>query len=696
MIWPRASSSPRRSSPEKADGSSGTASGYRPELDGLRAVAALLVVIYHIWLGRVSGGVDVFFLISGFLITGQLYRASTRQQLDLRRTWGRMLARLLPAAAVVLVTVTAAGVLFLPENRWLQTIREIFASALFFENWQLAADSVDYLARGNETSVVQHFWSLSVQGQFYLLWPLLVALVALVARRAGLTLRRSLVVTLLVVFAASLAYSVWLTAENQPLAYFHFFTRVWEFALGGLLAVVIQSITLGRAVRVILGWLGVVGLVSCGLALQVSTVFPGYIALWPTLSAVCVLLAGTTDSRVGADRFLASAPLRYLGRISYALYLWHWPVLLFYVVVRERPEGVGLLGGAGIVLVSLVLAVLTHHLVEEPVRSARLTNRARWGSFAVAAAALVPVLAVAGTWQFVSLQKADWGTIAQDDLDHPGARARTPGFEYAGRPDAPLVPPFIALGNDWAGITVGECRESHRHPELVTCSTPAEEPPERHILVVGDSHAAQYLGALIPITERRNWRISAITKGACPLTTDSDSLPGDQSCLDWNAAIIDEIVELGPDAVFTIGTRDVRVGLTERTPPGYVAQWRKLEEAGIPVLAVRDNPRYDFSPAACVEAKGPDAPECSTPRAALLAPEPPYRQLPDLPSNVSFLDFSDYFCDEEKCPPVIGNVLVYIDDNHISGTYMATMTYFVEEAIETALGWRESGSPEDA
>ncbi len=223
---------------------------FRPELQGLRALAVLLVVVYHVWLDRVSGGVDVFFVISGFLITGQLYRASMRGRIEFRRMWGRMLTRLLPAALTVLAVVMAVAVVVLPEHRWMQTAREVVASALFFENWQLVANSADYFAQHSSASVFQHFWSLAIQGQFYLVWPLLVALVVLVARRAGRTLRRSLVVALAVVFALSLAYSIWLTASNQPLAYFHSATRVWEFALGGLTALVIDEVRVPRAVRI--------------------------------------------------------------------------------------------------------------------------------------------------------------------------------------------------------------------------------------------------------------------------------------------------------------------------------------------------------------------------------------------------------------------------------------------------------------
>ncbi len=674
---------PARPSPPAPDAGLHQASGYRPELHGLRGLAVALVVLYHVWLGRVSGGVDVFFLISGFLITGQLYRAGQRGGIGFGRFWGRLLRRLVPTAMTVLLVTVVASVLLLGQTRWVQTIREVLASALYLENWQLAADSVNYSAASDAASVVQHFWSLSIQGQFYLLWPVLVAAVVLIAGSGRL--RSALTVTLLAVFTASLSYSVFLTADNQPLAYFHTFARIWEFALGGLLALSIDRITLPSATRVVLGWIGVAGLMSCGLVLDAGTVFPGYLALWPTLAAVAVILAGTTGGRRAADRWLSTRPLTYLGDISYSLYLWHWPVLILFLHVTAESRA-SFEAGALVIAGSVLLAAVTYHLVEKRFRSTRDDTTGGWRGWRAVVVATTSVLVAVGAWQLVSMPK-DADPTPKGDLDHPGALALRPGFSYAGAPDATLEPPMIAIAGDWA--VVGEdCRTSARNDELQICSTLSDGDPLRRVVVVGDSHAGQYVAALRPIAERRNWRITAILKGACPFSTDSDGYPGEQSCLDWNAAAVAEIVELRPDAVLTIATRDVRVGLTEYTPQGFVQQWRALDEAGIPVLAVRDNPRFDYSPPECVQTFGRGALACDVPRAELFAAEPPYRRLIDTPPNVTFLDFSDSMCVRSSCPPEIGNVLVYMDDNHLSATYQASMADFVEQAISSALGWQ--------
>jgi peptidoglycan/LPS O-acetylase OafA/YrhL len=657
------------------------ARAFRPELQGLRALAVALVVAYHVWFNRVSGGVDVFFLISGFLLTGQLLRAAGRGPLHPVRRWGRTVLRLLPAMAVVLFTTVLAGAALLPEGRWYQTVREVVAAVVFLENWQLAADSVDYTARHNVASVVQHFWSLSVQGQFFLAWPLLVAVIALAARGIPGRLHAQLTVALLALYLASLAYSIDLTAANQPLAYFHSLTRLWEFALGGLLALWIDSVALSRGVRVLAGWIGVLGLISCGLVLQASTVFPGFAALWPTGCAALVLVAGTTGSPGGVDRVLASRPAQYLGSLSYTLYLWHWPVLVLYLVARDR-EQVGLVGGLGVIGFSLVLSALTHHLVEQPVLDARIGVR---GSYRVAAVALSAVVLAAAGWQVVAVQQAvPRGVVG--DLHHPGAAALDTAFTGAETPEASLLPPPVTVYDDWVGLDHWDCTTMSRFPSDL-CLQPVPGTPERRIVVVGDSHMQQFIGTLLPIAERHSWQLIAMLRGACPFSTASELVPGDPDCLAWNEAAALEIADLQPDGVVTLASRNVRSGGTEQTPPGFVEQWWRLHDLGVPVLAIRDNPRFAFSMPDCVQQYGRDAARCGIDRADVYAPLAPYAELADVPPNVTFLDTADVVCDSDRCPAEIGNVLVYLDDNHLTGSYARSMAGPVEQQVLEAFSW---------
>lgn len=658
---------------------------FRPEIEGLRGLAAALVVVYHVWVGRVSGGVDVFFLLSGFLVIGLLARAAIRgETAGLGRTWRRLFSRLIPTAGLVLLVSTVATMLVVPASRWAQNGRELLASVFFMENWRLAADSVDYYADNSGASVAQHFWSLSIQGQFYVAAPLLVLVVAGLARSRGVDVRQALLASLVGLAAVSFAYSVVATATDQPFAYFDARARVWEFALGGILALVVDGVRLSRRVRVGLGWAGVTGLAACGAVLDVGSGFPGYLALWPVAAAAAVIVAG--DAGGGADRMLVSRPLRYLGAISYPLYLWHWPVLIVFLVHTGEPRA-GLGGGLGVVAVSFLLAVATHHLVEEPARRLAVDRVEGPGrAWVLVVLPLVPVLVVLGLWSAATVARAA-PPVVPGDPDHPGALALTPGFVYEGQADPPLQPSMATVRDDWAEYRNG-CAPVADHPNLEQCvPLAAAGVPDRRITLVGDSHMQQFLPALEPLARERNWEIRTLVRARCPFSTSSDTDPEDSTCVDWNAAAVEHLAADPPDAVVVAASRDVRRGLTEQTPRGFVEAWQRLDSLGLPVVAVRDNPRFDHQPSECIEANGRGAEACDVPRAELLAADPPYTYAEGVPADVMFLDLSNDICTSTACPPEIGNVAVYLDDNHLSASYSRTLSTIVSREIPARLGW---------
>ena len=642
----------------------GRTTRFRPELHGLRAVAVALVVVYHVWFNRVSGGVDVFFVLTGFLLTAQLARAADRGPVPLVARWRRTLLRLLPAAGVVLLGTVVAGVVVLPESRWVQSVQDVLAAAVLLENWQLVAASTDYTARNDAASVVQHFWSLSIQVQVVLVAPVLALAVAYS--------RRQMTVLLAAITAASLCFSMALTAADQPFAYFHTLTRLWEFTAGGLLALVIERVDLPARVRVVLGWAGLVGLVSCGMVLQVSAVFPGYAALWPVGCAALVLVAGRTGSRLGADRLLTSRPLARLADLSYALYLWHWPVLVLTLVATRR-ETLDLVAGSAVIAASLLLAAGTHRLVERPLAGpAPAVSPQR--VVAVGAASLV---AVTACWQLLAVSRTHTEGVVGDDL-HPGAL----GGDV---PVAALLPPPAAVTEDWVRIDHWDCRPLASFP-TPACRLPVDVEPTRRVVLVGDSHVQQFAGAVEPIAAAQGWELTVVVFGACPYSTASEVDPGSQDCLDWGAAAAEEIAAVQPDAVVTLASRDVRPGPTELTPDGFVTRWAELDGLGIPVLAVRDNPRFDHSPPDCLVQLGRGAAECGVAREEVYAAEPPYLLRDDVPSNVTFLDLADLLCDAALCPAERGNVLVYMDDNHLTASFAASLAPLIEEQVRAAVG----------
>ena len=659
--------------------------GHRPEIDGLRAIAVLLVAAYHIWFGRVSGGVDVFLLLTGFLITGSLVRAAGRGRIRYGDFLARLATRLVPTAVLVIGATLVATRFLLPETRWRDTVAEGVASALYLENWHLALGSVDYLARDDGASLFQHFWSLSIQGQFYLLWPPLIGLALWWATRRGTSPRRGLVVALGAVFTVSLAYSVYVTRTDQTWAYFDTGARLWEFALGGLLALFLPYLKPAKSLRILLGWAGLAALVLCGVLLQVSTVFPGYAALWPTLAAAAVVVAGTTDSRWGADRMLTPRPVRYLGSISYALYLWHWPVLVFYLEFTGRTLA-SPLGGAMVLAVSMALAAATTPLADRVTTYAR-ASRVRGPALALAC--LSPLLLATTVWTtHMDAEQRRLEELIADPQRYPGAAAI--GAEHGEYPD-PVHPAPASAAQDTPLTYEDGCNQTIAGTEAIVCEYGPED-ADRTIALVGGSHAAHWFPALEVIAEQQGWRLLNIVKGACLFTDAPQLYKGEPytECAEWNQGVMAELADLRPDTVFTTGTTtslDTTAGFGEEVlVEGYVDRWRELEALGIEVVAVRDTPRLGFDAPECLATASPE--ECTAPLTDSMAEASPFEAADlDLPNNVVTLDLTDRICEPDLCRPVVGNVLVFWDAGHISATYMRTLAPELRDRLLTATEW---------
>lgn len=661
--------------------------GFRPEIVGLRAIAVLLVAIYHIWFGRVSGGVDVFLLLTGFLITGSLLRmAQPHGRVRFAAFWSRLFKRLFPPVAVVLLSVLVATYLWLPRARWRGTIEETIAAALYLENWALATKAVDYLDRTELPSPVQHIWSLSMQGQFYLVWAVLMALAAFFATRLRRDVAKVWLVLCATVFVGSLSYSVFITESNQAWAYFDFGARLWEFALGGLLAVVLPYLRLPERLRVALGWLGLLALISCGALLDVSTMFPGYVALWPVGAAILVLLAGTTGNRFGADRLLTSRPLKSLGDLSYALYLWHWPVLVVYLAVTDRSVA-SLHGGLAVLAVSLLLAVLTRTLLEKPVNAFTHSRSGVGWAITVVAFFLTPVLVVTALWTTRLDREQHLAASAADNVAlYPGARVLVQP-ELADHSSSPPVRPDLANARaDLPDTYEKGCHATLEQTEAVVCEHGPDN-AEHSIAVVGASRSAHWYPALREVADANGWKLYNITKSSCQFSTDTPLTTDGQvysECLEWRENLMRELTELRPDVVLTSSTR-ATPDQGEQTFPGFVERWRQLDELGIDVIGVRDLPRVEAEGAECLSRR--TAEECTSPVSYSHAPTDPALELTGVPDNVTFIDMTPYVCPEGECPPVIGNVLVYYDDAHLTATYSRTLAPLLEDEIVRATNW---------
>lgn len=647
-----------------------------------------MVVVYHVFLDRVSGGVDIFLMISALLLTLSFVRKveAGGRPLALTRHWLHRFKRLLPAAAVTILGTLAAVWAVVPASRWPAILQQAWASLLYVQNWLLASASVDYYAPDDSlASPLQHFWSLSIQGQVFILWPLVLATSAWVAGRFGWSYRAVLCFVFGVLFVGSLTFSVQQTATNQAFAYFDTRARLWEFAAGSLLALALPRLHLSRRLRVLLGWLGLTAMLACGVLLPVERSFPGYVALWPLVAAGLVIVAGQTGSRLGADRLLSSRALVGMGDISYALYLVHWPVLTIYLAAVGQPSA-ELHAGVVIIAVSIVAAYLVTRLVETPLRRAAWTERGTWRMATVVAACIALVAAPVMAWQRDLDHRAAVAAAAAP-ADNPGALTLQPGFRPAGDPEAPTLPLATELNQQWVSLD-HRCtgRFATTHPELDACTQNEALPaPERTILVLGDSHAEQWMAALSPVAKENNWQLVALLKGACAFGEPGAAGQNPQ-CSDWLGAAWDYTFALQPDAIFTVATAASADGPGERLVAGYEQMVHEMTAAGIEVLGVRDNPRFAFDMYACVEAHGADSAECQVSREHALATVSPAQELAGT-AGLHLLDLTDRLCPDGSCRPVIGNVYVYMDDNHLTADYAATLRLDLEERLRDATGW---------
>jgi peptidoglycan/LPS O-acetylase OafA/YrhL len=698
---------------------------YRHDLDGLRGIAIALVAVFHVWFGRVSGGVDVFLALSGFFFGGRLLRTVMTPGASL---WPgpeitRLIRRLLPALVVVLAASAGLTILIQPQTRWETFADQSLASLGYFQNWQLANTASDYLRAGEAVSPLQHIWSMSVQGQFYISFLALIFLSALVFRRLlGKHMRLAYVVLLSGLTIASFVYAAVAHNADQTTAYYNSFARAWELLLGALVGALVPHLRCPMWLRTTAAVVAMAAILACGALIDGVREFPGPWALVPVGATVLLILSAANrmadphtaaDARSGKaaarvplpNRLLATAPFVSLGAMAYSLYLWHWPLLIFWLSYTGHTHA-NFVEGAGVLLVSAMLAWLTTKYVENPLRyraaakaAATVPLRSRLRRPTMVMGSIVALLGVAltatsFTWrEHVTVQRSNGIELSGlSSRDYPGAGA----LLYKARvPKLPMRPTVLEAKNDLPETTEDGCISDFDSVEVISCAY-GDTGATRVIALAGGSHAEHWITALDMLGRLHNFKVVTYLKMGCPLTAEEVPLVmGDNrpypKCHEWNQKVMKKLIADRPGYLFTTATRPWNIKPGDVMPGTYIGVWQALSDNNIPILAMRDTPWLvrngkPFFPADCL-ADGGNAISCGVKRSDVLSDHNPTLDFVAQFPLLKPLDMSDAVCRPDICRAVEGNVLLYHDAHHISKTYMRTMTAELGRQIAAATGW---------
>lgn len=679
-------------------------SKYRYDLDGLRGLAIAFVVIFHVFVGKVSGGVDVFLLLSGYFFLGAQLRYAVRENASLNPWWPlwRTIRRLVPSLALVLGATTLAVANLTPELRNLNLADQLEASLGYYQNWELANQDAAYGAASNTVSPLQHLWSMAVQGQFYLGAIIFATLIALLARLTKVRSGRKLAsVPLILITIGSFAYATWLQKSDQTLNYYSTFSRLWEMTLGAVLALFVAGLAFNSVLKTACSIIGVLMVLSTGWLFDGASTFPGPEALYPLGGAALVVIGGGA-----AAKLLASPFMRWLGGIAYPLYLWHWPILVITTVYLnlEKPS-VPL--GIGVIAVSLLIADLTHRFIEKPlmqqvkrpvrgenhVKAAWLAlkkNKGGWFRFAggLTVAVLVgALLAAPQTWRDAVAKQSE---MRLDPVLYPGAAA----LNMARIPYAEPEPdPYLLVDMEspaWEDGCMAFFNDSpeeiviDRHPDKCVYG---DKNAEKLMYVIGGSHAEQWMAPLDELGKTYGFRVIPVVRQGCPAYVDERDENFHKDCSIFNQAMLERLKKDKPDIVLSTSTRPLleKGKYIDEAPISYRTLWDFLAQEGIAFVGLRDNPWF-LNPdgsgqlvSQCWD-QSEDVEKCGRDRSDIYAetdPAAPYLTA----ANQVAVDTADWFCPDGHCPPVIGNIYVYRDGNHISDDYALTLAPLLWEKM---------------
>lgn len=655
---------------------------FRSDIQGLRAVAVLLVVAYHAGVPQLSGGfigVDVFFVISGFLITMHLVQGIDAGTMRFGAFYARRIRRLMPASLAVLALSLTAGLLWAPPLDRSSLLLDAAATAAYVPNLLFAWQGTDYLA-GSAPSLFQHYWSLGVEEQFYLLWPVLIvaAMWALKGSRRGLAL-------LLIAFTlASFALGIWATDWRPSWAFFLLPARAWEFGLGGLVGLGVMHLPrLSRpsASMTGLAWVGVGGLVLAAFAFTSATPYPSWNAAVPAVATALVILGGTGAAKSGPGRLLSLAPMQFIGKISYSLYLVHWPLLVLPQAAvgwgQPLPLWLTLLLG----LASIPLAWLSWRYIEEPGRS----RSAWWGvssrravGAAALAAALIVITAIPASLLVRQLP------ITSTRVAEPLAATSNPsGTNFV---PSNLTPALQATHDDFAEVYSNGCHLDVEATSPAHCSV-GENSEAPRVVLFGDSHAATWFPPLADLAESGEITLEVHTKSSCPSAQVVSRLPSGApygACDEWRANVLEELALRPPQVVVIANYIGTHSPSTPSWDVGLAGTVDSLP-TGTRAIVVEDVPTHPADPATCLSQHTEDALACAPLASdAIDASANQLDRSGAAAAGAYYMPVNQFLC-SERCPPIIGSTMFYRDEHHLTETASQIFTSHFAATITAVL-----------
>lgn len=719
----------------------------RYDIEGLRGLAIGLVVIFHVFVGKVSSGVDVFLLLGGIFFFGsQLRNAQNPKGLTFIQSLIRIIRRLFPLLAVVVASVLAASLLLMNRLVHVQMAKDAVASLGYYINWQLAYSGREYTSVRTTVSPFQHLWSMSAQLQIYVASLVVVTLLALIFRKYA---RPALLVVLTAATVLSFAYATYFHFEDQTINYYSTLSRFWEIGLGGLLGMLLLRRDangnpvlrpMGRWTRTVMGIVGLGMIISTGLFLDGADQFPGPWTLLPLGGALLVVLSGHSGEPVGVTRLLLTRPFQFLGRISYALYVWHWPILVLCVYYFNVPKVSPALGAA-VIAASVVLAWLSNKLIERPLRQGKKPERnwvllspkywakslSAWPKAVYAVLILVLAGSVVASPKYLQhredVNSDQLWDLAADRSIYPGAASflvNAPVPE-----NMPLVPPLEDFHALLPPTQPDGCQIGFDSDALILTKNFNRSDEEcaygdvnsdKTIYVIGGSHSEHYIPALDIVGRNRHVKMIPLLKMGCPVNAKITRVNGEEypSCLSWSEKVVDYIKENPPtEGIFMTGTRPTSIGGAgpEQVPQEYRDLVQSFTDQGIHSWLMRDNPWQTTDKGAprdmraCVAemmegkqgevAENEDFPGLANPGRpnfdevlainaecgqsvwdSLLPVDPSIEAYKGM--DVTLMDLTAAICREDWCPSIIGNMAVYRDAHHFNNIFAETLAPEIE------------------